>query len=156
MCQHNLSSGVMKNQSLQERCSACDGLTALFYDIRYKRIAQLPPLFYHGCDSGIMPRLAFVCSVITDVGGEYTELCPAHIYIIVHYRVHEVGQCVESGDIMTPEGENRKARNASRLLASLPSHPMNCMSRLPNAGDSAGIPPMPSVPIRCRHRLRLL
>ena len=55
-----------------------------------------------------MPRLAFVCSVITDVGGEYTELCPAHIYIIVHYRVHEVGQCVESGDIMTPEGEAGK------------------------------------------------
>ena len=47
-------------------------------------------------------------SLSLDVYKRQTELCPAHIYIIVHYRVHEVGQCVESGDIMTPEGEAGK------------------------------------------------
>ena len=96
---------MVENKSTHHGIAAFAGLFSLLYDIRQQAITQFPPLLHDGGNGGIVPRFALAGTMITHVTGEYAKLRPAHIDVLIQWRIHEVGNAMESRHVVTPEGK---------------------------------------------------
>ena len=101
---------MVEQQRTYDGVSALARQFRLLDNIRYEFVTQFPPALDNRCNGRIVPRLTLAGSVVTHVAGEYTELCPAYIDLLVQGGVHEVGNAVEPRHVVAPESKARKPK----------------------------------------------